>query len=387
MTLYIVITLLILFGVLHYDYRNFIFGKKFYYVFIFICLTLLLGFRYRVGGDSLSYEDSYGTMPTFRDLKLYGLYYNPTLLAYQPLWLYLVALAKWIGKDYYIFQLIHASIVNLLLSIYIFKNSSKPFSVLFFLFITHFYFYFTIEVEREILAIGVFLLNFKNLQNKKWRSYYLLCFVSFMFHISALFLFFLPLFRNLNLSRKTIVTIVLFLSPIIFFKETFLEILKPLMFMEVMSSKFESYSEIEFSIIGTMYHYIGRVLMVFPLLFYNYLVSKNKNMQWLINLYIIISVLSLAVVGFERFLNYLLLPYLLIFIDYLYKMPYKLFIFKKYLLIICTVFNLCSNIPSRLLTTNEYGTPYRSLFVPYVSIFDPYYVRDRENYIREQWDL
>lgn len=376
-----------LFGVFNYDCRNFLFGKRFYYIFIFICLTLLLGFRYRVGGDSLSYEDSYGSMPTFRDLKLYGLYYNPTLLAYQPLWLYLVALAKWIGKDYYLFQLIHASIVNFLLSIYIFKNSSKPFSVILFLFITHFYFYLTIEVEREILAIGVFLLNFKNLQNKKWRNYYLLCLVSFMFHISALFLFFLPLFRNINLSRKTIVTVVIILSPIIFFKETFVEILKPLMFMEVMSSKFESYSEIEFSFLGTIYHYTGRVLMVFPLLFYNYLVSKNKNIQWLLNLYVIISVLSLALVGFERFLNYLLLPYLLIFIDYLYKMPYNLFIFKRSLLIICTVFNLCSNIPSRLLTINKYGTPYRSLFVPYVSIFDPYYVRDREDYIRELWDL
>lgn len=387
MALYLFITLLIVFGVLHFDFRNSSSSKKLYYIFIFICLTLLLGFRYRVGGDSLSYEDVYPIMPTFRDIKLYGHYYSPLLISYQPFWLYLVALAKFIGNDYFIFQLIHATIVNFLLAVYIFKNSSKPFSVLLFLFITHFYFYLTIEVEREVLAICVFLFNFKNLQDKKWLNYYLLCILAFMFHISAIFLFFLPIFRMINLSRKSVFAIVLILSPIIFFKETFLELLKPFMVLDVMSSKFEGYSEIEFSLLGTIYNYTGRVLMVFPLLFYNYLVAKNRDKQWLLNVYIIISVLSLALVGFERFLNYLLLPYVVLFVDYIYKTPYKIGLVKRNLLIACTFFSLFTNIPSRLLTSNKYGTPYKSLFFPYVSIFDPHTVSDRETYMREQWDL
>lgn len=387
MEVYLIITIIILVGVVQYDFKNVIFGRKFYYIFVFICLTLMLGFRYRVGGDSLTYEDSYENMPTFRDILLYGHYYSPTLMAYQPFWLYLVALAKYIGKDYYIFQFLHAIIVNTMLGVYIYKNSTKPFSVIFFLIITHFYFYLTIEVEREVLAIGVFLFNIKNLQEKKWMNYYLLCIVSFMFHISAIFLFFLPIFRNIYFSRKTIFAIVMALTPLIFLKESFLELLKPLMVLEVMTNKFESYSEIEFSLLGTIYNYTGRVLMVFPLLFYNYLVPENREKQWIINVYIIVSVLSMALVGFERFLNYLLLPFLIIFIEYVFKMPYKLFFIQRNIIIICTIFSLCTFIPSRLLTSNKYGTPYRSLFFPYVSIFDPHYVRDREKYMMEQWDL
>lgn len=387
MTLYIIIAFLILFGVIHFDYRNLVAGKKAFYIFIFIILTLLLAFRYRVGGDSLTYEDIYSSMPNFRDIKLYGLYYKPSLFVYQPLWLYLVAFSKWIGKDYYIFQFIHAIIVNLLIGIYIFRSSSKPFTVIFILFVTHFYFYYTIEIEREVLSIGVFLLNLKNFEKKRWPKYYFLCLISFLCHISAFILFFLPLFRNLKLSRNTIVLIVICLTPFIFFKETLESILKPLMFLDVLNSKFKDYSQIELSFLGTIYHYFGRVICLFPIFFYYKKVKSSKDYDWLFNIYIIISVLSLSFIGIERFLNYFLIPYLIIFIEYIYRMPIKINIIKKYVLILITFFNICCNIPERLLTTNSYGTPYYYLFYPYVSIFDKHIIRERENYLREQWNL
>lgn len=380
---YIVILFIMLFGVLHFDILNKKNGRKKFFIFLIIILILLEGLRYRVGGDSLSYEEVYDSMPTFRDIFLYGHYYSPKLIPYQPFWLYLVAFSKWIGKDYVIFQIIHAIIVNTLLSIYIYINSSKPFTVFSFLFVTHFYFYLTIEVEREILAVCVFLLNLKNLQEKKWTKYYFLCFISVMFHISAIFLFFLPIFRNIKISKMVIIIVIIALSPIIFFKETFLQVLKPIMILEVLESKFKSYSKIEFSFAGLMYHYTVRVLCVIPILLYNYKVKNNEDKQWLFNVYVITSILSLALVGFERFLNYLLLPYLIFFTDYMYNMPYKINIIRKSLIICITFLSIVGNIPQRLLTSNKYGTPYASLFYPYVSVFDKKQILDRENYMRE----
>lgn len=69
------------FNVLNYDCGNFLFGKRFYHTFN--CLALLLGFRNRIGENSLSYENSYHSIPTFRDLKIYPLYYNLTHLVCQ----------------------------------------------------------------------------------------------------------------------------------------------------------------------------------------------------------------------------------------------------------------------------------------------------------------
>lgn len=388
MFIYILIFLLMLFGFFHYDVRNKTLGKEFYYSLIFISLTLMLGFRYRVGGDSLAYEGAYPAMPTFSDIFKYGLYgLNAKLKAYQPLWIILIAFCKSIGKEYYIFQLVHAFIVNLLLFIFLKKNTIKPFAVLLFLYTTHYYFYFTIEIEREVLAMVVFLFNIKNLQNKNWLRYYLLAIVSFMFHISSLFLFFLPLLVIFNITKKQIVLITILLTPLVFFKSVIMDVLAPILFLESMSDKIKDYSEIKLSFLGTLSFYIIRVICFIPFLFTAFRI-KRKEQLWIYNVYIMISVLSLALVGFERLLNYLLIPLIISFIELLYEIKkFRMNIFQRYIIILLTFFNFFFNIPWRLFTSNDKGEHYYALFFPYVSIFDEQIILERENYIIHQWDL
>lgn len=274
MLIYIFVVVLLLFGFVQYDLRNQTLGKNAYYFFIFLTLVLMLGLRYRVGGDSLAYEEYYPSMPTFREIFRYGLYSDNSMMTNQPLWIILIAFCKSIGKEYYIFQLVHAFIINTMLFVYLKKYSAKPFSVLLFLFITHFYFYFTVEIQREVLAIGVFLFNIKNLQNKKWIKFYLLAAVSFLFHISSLFIFFLPLLRIINLKAVQVVLITLLLTPLIFFKTFIIDVLAPILFLDVMQDKIDAYSEIELSFLGTLYFYCARVIFLLPLIIYFY---KAKN--------------------------------------------------------------------------------------------------------------
>ncbi|REC49599.1 EpsG family protein [Chryseobacterium pennipullorum] len=383
--IYLIIAIFILFAVFHFDILGNSKGKKYYMFSLYVIFVLLYGFRYRVGGDALSYEDSYRFMPTFRDIGSYGLYYKDYLYAFQPLWLLLIATAKSIGKEFYVFQFVHAIIINGLILTYLIKYSNKPFSVLFLLFITHYYFYLTIEIEREVLAVGVFLFNIKNLTNRKWVAYYILAAISFLFHISAIILFFFPLLIIFNITRKNLILIVLACTPLIFFKEFFLALLKPFLVMELMEKKMEDYNEIELSIAGVIFNYIMRVILIFPLYFY-YNNKKYDEYKWLFNAVIIFSVLSLGLVGFERFLNYLIIPFTSVFIDFLYDTKFKKEkIFAYSMIALFTFLNICSVVPRRLITTNNKGNPYYVLFFPYVSIFDKKIIYEREKYMFDNW--
>ncbi|WP_407405511.1 EpsG family protein [Chryseobacterium sp.] len=384
--IYLLIAILILVAVLHFEVLNREKGKIFYMFLLYIVFVLLYGFRFRIGGDSLSYEESYPFMPTFKDITRYGLYYREYLYAFQPLWLILIAIAKSIGKEFYYFQFLHAIIINGIIMVYLMKYSSKPFSVLFLLYILHYYFYLTIEIEREILAVGVFLFNIKNLVNRKWLPYYLLCFLSFLFHISAIILFLLPLLVIFKISYKNMIIIMIACSPLIFLKEFFLTLIKPLLFMELMEKKVEHYNEIEFSILGILLNYFTRVLCIIPLYYYYYKKENSEDKMWLFNGILIISVLCLGLVGFERFLNYLIIPYVCLFVEFIYSIKFeknKIFVYSMVGLL--SFINIGSNIPVRLLTKNSKGTPYYSLFFPYVTIFEKKIIYDREKYMIENW--
>ena len=96
-------------------------GKIFGYIFLFIYLTLLIGLRYRIGGDSLTYE---GVYEHEKDLSTW---YFTFMHIYQPGFTFLFALAKTISPNFVSFQLLHISVVNILLFIFIWKNTKYRF--------------------------------------------------------------------------------------------------------------------------------------------------------------------------------------------------------------------------------------------------------------------
>ncbi|RHR98915.1 EpsG family protein [Parabacteroides sp. AF14-59] len=196
------IYLLILFTILFFLYLSEIKGEKSWRIpgsyIIWILFVLVAGLRYRVGGDSLYYQDIYPSFPLFKDLRNYGLYEN----GYGPLWYLFCATTKAIDTRFFIMQIIHALIINTAM-VFFFNKYSRHLLACLLLYYVFYFLYFNMEILRESLAISVFLFNMKNLIDKKWIRYTAGCVLSLGFHLSAVVLFFLP-FLMMTLQKKYI---------------------------------------------------------------------------------------------------------------------------------------------------------------------------------------
>lgn len=194
--------LLILFTILFFLYLTEVKGKRAWTLpgcyIVWLLFVFVAGLRYRVGGDSLYYQDIYPSLPSFGELKNYGLYEN----GYGPLWYLFCATTKAIDNRFVVMQIVHALIINTAM-IYFFNKYSRHLFACLLVYYVFYYLYFNMEILRESLAIAVFLFNMKNLINRKWGRYMLGSLVSLGFHLSAIVLFFLPILMKM-LQKKHI---------------------------------------------------------------------------------------------------------------------------------------------------------------------------------------
>ena len=142
--IYIVIGIYLLALAIQFDFR----GKgsaatrKFHFRLAFLILVALMAFRYRVGGDTLRYMDSYehmyGAIDTF---DIGG--------RLQPLWLLLNNFLHSISPKFLLFQIVHVLFINTVFFSF-FKKYSKYLFVAIFLYYIYPYFIFNMEVIRGI---------------------------------------------------------------------------------------------------------------------------------------------------------------------------------------------------------------------------------------------
>ncbi|MGC4231875.1 MAG: EpsG family protein [Niabella sp.] len=383
MILYSLILVLLIFGVFNYDVQKRNIGKSAYFFFIFLVMTLMSGLRYRVGGDSLTYETYFNAMPI---LSEYSTFLETNYLNFQPLYVLFVSVCKTIKDDYYVYQFIQVVLINSILFSFIKKRSSYPFTTLLLLYIFLIYFYFSYEIQREIFAIAIFLLNFRNFEKNRWIRYYVFCILSFLFHISAVLLFFLPLFKVFKFNKWSIGAIILISIPLSFMKPILYSFLSVFFFLESMELKGQRYLEMNFSVLGFIVYYFIRVILLLPFVFF-ILKVKDTRYSWLVNAMFVISVFSQILVGVERFMNYLILMYIMCFVDYIYvtfhsarlKMA-KLFMMYGTFLHLFFILDY-KLIPTK--TNEEYH--YYSVYFPYSSIFSKEKNEDREKYIEQLW--
>ncbi|WP_369683354.1 EpsG family protein, partial [uncultured Muribaculum sp.] len=182
MLLYIIPFVLTILSSIKYDInRKNDIWEKYGLLFLFVYLILLIGLRYEVGGDTINYMGDYDWRVP---LSQYKLSFNDK---FQPGYIILCSLGKSISPDFYVFQLIHSALLNTLLFLFIKNNTKYVYTSLGIIFLTC-YFYFSTEILRESIAVLIFSLNYKNLINRRWLSYYTGVLLCFMFHLSAIFL-------------------------------------------------------------------------------------------------------------------------------------------------------------------------------------------------------
>lgn len=386
MLVYSIVFLLLLFGAFHYDYRKNVFLKKAYYVLVFLVMTAMTALRYRVGGDSLMYEGYFRYLPDLGEFVQFISSNNG--LNYQPLFLLFVAACKTVNQDYYFYQVVHAITVNLIIFWFIRRNSAYRYTVLFILYIFLFYFYFTFEIQREILAICCFLLAYNSFQNNRWLKYYIFAVVAFFFHISAFILFLLPLLKLVTFSRKFIILAVIIGFPLIFLKSFLFSIFEIFFITEGMQNKADVYAEVEFSMVGILAFYFVRVIIIFP--FMLQIAKSSQNGSWLLAGVLIFSISSQIMVGFDRFLNYLYIPYIIVISEFIHSKTRQLKIasYKKNILLLIIASNLffvlAYKVAMDLNVRNR--ARYQSVFFPYESVFEKKKNSEREKFMIELWD-
>ena len=211
---YISLIILLLLLIFHYDYREHLIGRKWWYVGVMIYCILLAGLRYRVGNDTVNYATYYYDI--FPNLYDYW-FFDFSNEKFGRGYLFFNAIARTISDDFVVMQMLLAIFVNSIIFYFIYNNTKNIFTgiLLYFIF---FFLDFNTEVLREACAVAVFLLGWKSFYNHKWIRYYIYCGIAILFHPSASFTLLLPFFTSKYLSKgfkiswtTVIITLSLFL--------------------------------------------------------------------------------------------------------------------------------------------------------------------------------
>lgn len=186
--IYFIVFFLMILCVYAYDYRKYTHFYSVSYWGFFVLLVLIAGLRYRIGIDSIVYEDYYDKVPTLASLSNFK--FDST--RFEPGFMIFASLTRSISDDFTLLQFSQAIVVNLVIFWFILKNTPHRFLCLSLYFLI-LYLNLTTQVMREALAVCLFLLAWPFFRDGKWLQYYALCFVAFFFHTSAVLTFLLPL--------------------------------------------------------------------------------------------------------------------------------------------------------------------------------------------------
>lgn len=210
MIVYLIAFILALAGAFH-NYRM---DRRVRWIFlgvIWAYVVVVLGLRFRVGVDTISY------MISFKHVKPITQFFQMdfTLQRYEPGYLLVCSLCRTFSKDFWLLQMVMAAITNACIFIFLQRSCRNVFVGLLVFFAIQ-WLYLSMEVIREGTAIGIFLLNYRNLEEKRWLRYYLFSLLSIAFHYSAIVIWLFPLACLLkpNATYLTFCILALAVTPV-----------------------------------------------------------------------------------------------------------------------------------------------------------------------------
>ncbi|MBO5264228.1 MAG: EpsG family protein [Bacteroidaceae bacterium] len=383
--IYFLTFVLLFLPVLKYDLLAKTGGENKWYYFNLIVLILLAGLRYRVGGDTLMYMAMFDSCPDLSDLK----YFNFEVAQYNPLWYIFNAVCKTICDEFFFFQLIHATIVNISFFSFFRKYCPKYYFSAVLLYYIGYYCYFNMEILREILAICLLLYAARFLLNKNYICYYAVSLFAVFIHYSALVMFLFPLMfifvKKVSWKQQILIFIIIFILS--FLVNIPILLLSMLSLDEQLMLIVERYIENERNIFGML----ALILQYLPILGLIYLREKfqiTTTMRFIpiVGCVVFVYAFSLNLAGLNRFVNYFV-PFILIYIiDTVYYIlayikpkftySYIAFIFTLFLLNFNYIYYYVKDMSSVLPNTRFY-----SIFYPYHSVLFPQRDEHREQFI------
>lgn len=197
---YLIPIIISIFGIAFYDVRGHTSNRKMLYWCVCIYLIFLFGLRYQIGWDTRNYSDLYNFFPSFRD---HYIVIDKTFDVMQPGFKLLWLLTRTVTTEFWFFQLVQCTFVNIVVMWFLQKHTDKIYTVLLF-YLLCFSWYYCTEIMRESISISIFLLSYNSLVKRHWIKYYIGVFFAIMFHISAVLLIFVPILviYPISINRK-----------------------------------------------------------------------------------------------------------------------------------------------------------------------------------------
>lgn len=367
--LYIVVFSFFIVQAILFDYLKLKTMKSFNYYFSMVILILVAGLRWKVGGDTLTYHSKYTELP-----DIFNFTFESVTLGWEPGFLLLAAICKSVTEEFWFFQLVHAAIVNVLLFRFFKKHTPLVFTAII-IYSIFYFFYFNMEIMREILAICIFItFMYPALQSGNYKKYYILNFIVLFFHLSSIILFVFPLLSKSKLDRTGISRLVVLVAGLIIVFSVFPNVINIFAFSEKIVDKYETYARYSLSIFGMIYNFI--VFGVFPYLLINFNQKYYKELQFkeLVFPFFFVIAVYLSYSGAGRFINYFGPFMMVFFVNTIYLLAFH----KKFSQV--KVFAICVLLVGPLLFKISYyrtsldhivnGANKYSMYAPYSSIFN-----------------
>ncbi len=365
MFVYIVPIFILLAGIIQCDLIGSKRSEKPIWGLLFLYLTLIIGLRYGLGGDTLNYMGDYQWRVPLKDWK-------PDLFDhYQPGYVFLCSLAKTVSEEFYVFQIVHVLLFNTLLFLFISRNSESRFFCFLCVYVIN-YIYFTTEILRESLAVMVFIFNYRNVEDGRWVRYYLGVLLGCMFHISSVALVVVPFLKWLKFDKYYVYMVFVACLSAVGLEKIFNIIAS----VAMVGDKLSLYKDL-----GSIGMFAGLMNLlrrtVFPIAF---VLLVKYGMKEKVKFETPIAIMTLAGISafffplvFGRLVNYFMVFFAVSFGDSmirLIKSNVKVLINNARILVVLFLMVYLSN-----------HVMYRTYerFIPYYSIFNPVSV-DRDNY-------
>jgi len=374
--LYLLILTLLVILIINYEFLSNKRYKSIWYKLVCVIFILVAGLRYKIGGDTASaYMDWYRIWPDLSQVSQSSIIKNDTY-GFRILWIYFFSFCKSISNSFYVFQLIHSVIINIIIFWFVKKQTKYIFSSILFYFILS-YFDYNTEAIRETLSIVCLLLGFEFVKNKNYFQFLLISILGVGFHESAIFLF---LFPFINLLKWNKISFFIFVT--IFISLGILNSILPQYFQFVFDEnilrKISNYYK-ESNLDGNVNFYIKFVIkdLLIPFIGLIYCNKYFKNdfvFTGCIFAFIILSSFSTLNGGITyRFANYLI-PFYWITLSSTLNIVYKNYLAKTKMHLLYIIIFISSIIfvyqSFQLGMNPDTGQHYYSRYYPYKSIFD-----------------